>query len=71
MAIDPQAVNAAAQAVIGNARQLRELSAGMINKVAGDVHPHPDTIAALKAEAGPIRAEWITLSAALDAALTP
>lgn len=71
MPIDPQEVNTAAGAVINSARKLRSLSAGMIDKVAGDVDPHPDTIAALKAEAATVRTQWQLDRDALDVAMTP
>lgn len=71
MAIDPQAVNEASRAVLNNVKQLRDLSAGMINNVAGGVPPHADTIAALKAEAVVVKADWLIARDALDTALTP
>lgn len=71
MAIDPQEVNEAAHKVLESARKLRDLSAGMINPVAGTTLPHPDTISALKAEAAGVKAEWKTARDALDASLTP
>ncbi len=71
MAIDPQAVHEAAHKVIASARQLRDLSAGMINPVAGTTLPHADTITALKAEAAGVKAEWETARDTLNAALTP
>jgi len=72
MAIDPQAVNDAAKAVIPAAKKLLDLSGGMINPVGGGTTlPHADTVAALKTEAVAARAEWQTARDALDASLVP
>lgn len=71
MAVIPQEVNEAAHAVLPVVKQLRDLSAGMINPVAGTTLPHQDTIDALIVEAVAVRAEWFVVRDALDAALTP
>lgn len=71
MAIDPQEVNAASHTVLAVVKQIRDLSAGMIDPVAGTTFPHADTIAALKAEAAGIKANWQTARDTLDASLTP
>lgn len=71
MAIDPQSVNDATHAVLRSVKTLRDLSAGMINPVAGTTFPHADTIAALKGEAAGVKAEWETARDALNLALTP
>lgn len=71
MAIDKQAVNDAALAVMISSGNLYKLSGGMINPVAGSVPPHPDTIAALMAEAVIEKANWIVARDALDASMTP
>lgn len=69
MAVDmkAQAIFDATNDVINVARRLRALTAGVLQPVAGDVQPHPDTIAALKTEAIALYGEWEIARDALDA----
>lgn len=70
MAVDEQAqaILDASDQVISVVRRLRALSIGVLQPVAGDTEPHTDTIAAIKAEAITVYAEWDVAKGALDAA---
>lgn len=72
MAVDAkaQAIFDASNQVIDVAKRLRSLAAGVLQPVAGEIEPHADTIAAIKAEAVLVFDDWDIAKAAMDAAKT-
>lgn len=72
MAVDEkaQAIFDASLQVIAVGKRLRGLAAGVLQPVVGDIEPHADTIAAIKAEAVLVFDDWDIAKAAMDAAKT-
>lgn len=68
--VKAQAIYDAGQDVRRVTKRLCDLAAGVLQPVAGDIEPHADTIAAIKAEAIVVFDEWDIVKAALDAAKT-